>query len=100
MLGGCGGELAICLGLDPLLPLIATSRRIYQQLRNLATGFGTVEWPEILEAIEEDAPEAAGWIRWEQKDAEEIELPSGEVHYSNRGAGQGFLGNGNFRGSY
>ncbi|CAK0886405.1 unnamed protein product [Prorocentrum cordatum] len=56
---------------------------------DLENMFGIIEWAEIREAVRRDLEEAEGWFQWEHETPEEIELPSGDVAVSDRGAGQG-----------
>ena len=56
---------------------------------DLSNMFGTIEWAEIREAAAADFPESSNWLEWQHSTVDEVELPSGSVAYTDRGAGQG-----------
>ena len=54
-----------------------------------ANMFGALEWPKIRAAIDKHFQEASKWFTWAHEKPEEVDLPSGGVAFSDRGAGQG-----------
>ncbi len=56
---------------------------------DLVNTFGSAEWPQIREAIDEHFPEASAWTEWHHEQCSTTMLPSGVEHATDRGAEQG-----------
>ena len=56
---------------------------------DLVNCFCTIEWPCIRDALSEFTPSLLAWEEWCHRSPVPVELPSGDVVHSNRGAEQG-----------
>lgn len=56
---------------------------------DLANMFGTIEWPDVRDAVREDFAESMGWINFQHRSPETVQQQNGDEHDCNRGAGQG-----------